>query len=57
MKFPFRRRQENSGTSSQPGESKETVDELIKKGNQLEDGGDGESALTIYEQAIAIAPE
>lgn len=57
MKFPFRRRQENSDTSSQPGESKETVDELIKKGNQLEDGGDAESALTNYEQALAIEPE
>lgn len=57
MKFPFRRRQENSGASSQPEESKETVDDLIEEGNQLEDDGNAESALAIYQQAIAIAPE
>jgi protein O-GlcNAc transferase len=57
MKFPFRRRQENSNTPPPASESSETVEELIEKGNQLEDGGDGEAALKLYERAIAIAPE
>jgi protein O-GlcNAc transferase len=56
MRFPFRRRPENSSAPAAP-ESSETVDELIEKGNQLEDAGDGDSALKLYERAITIAPD